>query len=129
VSREGGDSLEKVVGPGLAVGNTPPAGSLVTVTAYPFGSGGPIGCISATGLMPGGFPSLRCAGLVDGTSGAPWRNGSTVVGVIGGLHGGGCDDTVSYSPPFDGAVMNLLDRAETGGAGDRSAQDYQDDCS
>jgi Trypsin len=128
VSRAGGDSLEKVIGRGLALGSTPAPGSVVTVTAYPFGNGGPVGCRSATGLVGGGFPSLRCAGLVDGTSGAPWRSGSTVVGVIGGLHGGGCGDSVSYSSPFDGAVMKLLSRAEAGGPGDSSAQAYQDDC-
>jgi hypothetical protein len=128
VSRGGGDSLEKVVGPGLALGNAPPAGSIVTITAYPFGTGGPVGCSTATAVVPGGYPSLRCAGLVSGTSGAPWRSSSAVVGVIGGLHGGGCDDNIAYSSPFDGAVMKLLARAEAGGPGDSSAQAYQDDC-
>ena len=32
-----------------------------------------------------GFPALDCAELVDGLSGAPWIDGSTVTGVIGGL--------------------------------------------
>jgi hypothetical protein len=69
-------------------------------------------------MSPSGFPSLACAGLSDGFSGAPWVAGSTVTGLIGGLDGGGCDDDVSYSPRFDDAVMRLLGRAEAGGDGD-----------
>ena len=70
-----------------------------------------------TELAPGGFPSLPCAGLVDGTSGAPWIAGSTITGLVGGLDGGGCDENVSYSPPFDDGVVQLLTRAEAGGPG------------
>jgi V8-like Glu-specific endopeptidase len=126
----GPDSLEARAGPGLTIGSTPPNGTVVTVTAYPLGTGGsPIGCSGPTGMAPGGFPSLHCAGFVQGTSGAPWRSGSTVVGVIGGLHGGGCDENVSYSPPFDGAVTQLLARAEAGAPPDTAPEVFEDDCS
>jgi hypothetical protein len=129
VGHDGTGSLEDAVGAGLALGSTPKAGSAVTVTAYPLGTGGsPIGCRGITAMVAGGFPSLQCAGFVDGTSGAPWRSGSAVVGVIGGLHGGGCDNNVSYSPPFDDAVQKLLARAEAGGPGDHAPEVFEDDC-
>jgi hypothetical protein len=75
-----------------------------------------------------GYPMLRCAGLVDGTSGAPWLAGLTVVGITGGLEGGGCQENVSYAPPFDGAVKELMARAEAGGAGDAAPAALEADC-
>jgi V8-like Glu-specific endopeptidase len=129
VGHDGPGSLEDAVGRGLALGSAPKAGSAVTVTAYPLGTGGsPIGCRGATGITPGGYPSLRCAGFVDGTSGAPWVAGSAVVGVIGGLHGGGCGDNMSYSPPFDDATARLLARAEARGPADTPPESFSDDC-
>jgi hypothetical protein len=72
VSRSAGGALEAVVGSSLSLGAAPARGSQVTVVAYPAGIGGvPIGCQTGTGLSDGGFPELPCAGLVDGTSGAP----------------------------------------------------------
>ncbi|MBV8292797.1 MAG: serine protease, partial [Mycobacterium sp.] len=47
---------------------------------------------------------------------------------IGGFHGGGCNDDVSYSPPFDGAVTSLLMRAEAGGPGDTGPTTFNDGC-
>ena len=69
-----------------------------------------------------------CAGLVDGTSGAPWINGSTVTGVIGGLHGGGCAENLSYSSPFDQHIAQLFARAQAGGPGDAAPQSFDDEC-
>ena len=61
--------------------------------------------------------------------GAPWIDGSTVTGVIGGLDGGGCEDeSVSYSPPFDDAIKRLLARAEAGGPADDAPTVFDDDC-
>jgi V8-like Glu-specific endopeptidase len=130
VGHTGADTLEARVGHGLALGSTPRPGSVVTITAYPGGAGGgPIGCSGPTAVTSGGFPSMDCAGFVDGTSGAPWRSGSTLVGVIGGLHGGGCpNENLSYSPPFDDSVQQLLSRAETGGPTDTPPQSFSDDC-
>ena len=39
---------------------------------------------------------------------APWISGSTVTGVIGGLHGGGCAENLSYSSPFDEHIAELF---------------------
>ena len=129
VHRDGAEPLEDVVGRGLALGRAPAPGSVVTVTAYPLGVGGvPIGCSGSTDKAPGGFPLVRCAGFGDGTSGAPWRSESSVVGLIGGLQGGGCDETLSYSPPFDDAVTRLLTRAEAGGPADTVPEIFENDC-
>ncbi len=129
VSRPAGGSIEALVGSALSLGTTPARGSQVTVVAYPAGVGGlPIGCQARTGLSDGGYPQLPCAGLVDGTSGAPWISGSTVTGVIGGLHGGGCAQNLSYSSPFDQHIAELLARAQAGGPGDAPPSSFDDEC-
>lgn len=119
VSRVGDRSVEAQVGSGLMLGTAPKPGSQVDITAYPAGvGGGPIGCRAITGIAESSYPSFRCAGMVDGTSGAPWISGLTVTGVIGGLQGGGCTSDVSYSAPFDERTATLLARAEAGGPSD-----------
>jgi Trypsin-like peptidase domain len=129
VSRPAGGSVEALVGSALSLGTEPARGSAVTVVAYPAGVGGrPIGCEARTGISDGGFPELPCAGLVDGTSGAPWISGSRAVGLIGGLHGGGCAEDLSYSSPFDEHIAQLLVRAEAGGAGDAPPGAFDDQC-
>jgi hypothetical protein len=129
VSRPGGGSLEAQVGSALSLGSAPAKGTRVKVVAYPAGVGGmPVGCQASTGVTDDGYPELLCAGLADGTSGAPWMSGSTVSGVIGGLHGGGCAENLSYSPPFDQHVNELLARAEAGGPGDVAPPAFEDDC-
>jgi hypothetical protein len=129
VARDGGGSVEAEAGGGLTLGPAPKPGTVVNVTGYGLGvGGGPIGCQAATGLAPGGFPSLLCSGLIDGTSGAPWITGPTITGLVGGLDGGGCDENVSYSPPFDDGVVQLLARAEAGGPTDAAPETFDDDC-
>ena len=129
VSHGARGSLEAAAGGGFAVGPTPPAGTAVAVTGYATGDGGgPIGCVGALAARDDGYPSLRCGGLVDGTSGAPWLSGDTVVGVTGGLQGGGCQENVSYAAPFDAAITRLVARAEAGGAGDPVPGNYADGC-
>jgi hypothetical protein len=129
VSRADGGSVEAQVGSALSLGSAPPKGSRVNVVAYPAGVGGmPIGCQVSTGINDGGYPELPCAGLVDGTSGAPWISGSLVTGVIGGLHGGGCAENLSYSSPFDQHITDLLARAEAGGPGDVPPPAFDDQC-
>lgn len=119
VSRADGASIEAEVGSALTLGTAPQPGSAITVVAYPAGVGGkPIGCRVKSQTVRGGYPAVPCAGLVDGTSGAAWITGSTVTGVIGGLDGGGCEENVSYSAPFDEHTAALLVRAEAGGPGD-----------
>ncbi|QNI06485.1 serine protease [Mycobacterium kubicae] len=129
VRGSGDEPVERHAGAGLTLGAAPARGSRVTVTGYPAGVGGqPVGCQGNTGMTESGFPSLPCEGLVSGTSGAPWLSGSTVIGVIGGLEGGGCADDMSYSPPFDEHTAQLLARAEAGGPGDPQPADYDDSC-
>lgn len=129
VSRANGGSVEAQVGSALSLAAAPAPGSQVSVIAYPAGIGGvPISCQAMIGITDSGYPELPCAGLADGTSGAPWISGSTVIGVIGGLHGGGCAENVSYSPPFDGHITGLLGRAEAGGLGDAPPAAFNDEC-
>jgi hypothetical protein len=129
VGRPAGGPIEAVVGSALSLGSMPTRATQVSVIAYPAGVGGlPVGCQATTGLNAGGFPELPCAGLVDGTSGAPWISGSTVIGVIGGPHGGGCAENLSYSSPFDQHVSELLVRAEAGGPADAPPSPYDDQC-
>jgi hypothetical protein len=120
VTRNAGGSVETHAGGGLKLGQAPKPGTVVSVSGYGAGVGGrPIGCRTATAPPAQGFPALDCAELVDGLSGAPWVDGSSVIGVIGGLDGGGCENqSISYSPPFDDAIQDLLTRAEAGGPAD-----------
>ena len=116
-------------GGGFELGAAPRAGTDVTVTGYALGVGGePIGCTHPHRGQHRGFPSLPCAGLVDGTSGSPWVAGPVITGLVGGLEGGGCDEDVSYSPPFDDAIKRLLRRAEAGGPADAAPTAFDDDC-
>jgi hypothetical protein len=129
VSRPEGGSIEAQVGSALSLGAAPAPGSRVSVIAYLAGVGGkPIGCQASTRIAVGGYPELPCAGMADGTSGAPWITGSKVVGVIGGLHGGGCAENLSYSSPFDDHTTGLLTRAEAGGPGDAPPAAFDDEC-
>ena len=128
VSRPSGGTLESVTGHALTLVSAPKPGRM-TVVGYPMGVGGPpIGCDTSARLDSGGYPALRCGGLVDGTSGAPWIKGSTVFGVTGGHDGGGCQDDISYSPKFDAATAALLTRAEAGGPGDTAPTAFGDGC-
>ena len=128
VSRQDGAAVEATTGGGFAIGPSPVIGTDVVVTGYALGVGGvPVSCRARMATAEHGYPSIRCSGLVDGTSGAPWLAGSTVVGITGGLEGGGCEENVSYASPFDETVLQLVARAEAGGPGD-SAPAAFDDC-
>ncbi|MBJ7340299.1 trypsin-like peptidase domain-containing protein [Mycolicibacterium sp.] len=129
VSHQDGGSVEAAAGGGFAIGPSPNIGTDVAVTGYALGVGGsPVGCTARIAELEHGYPSIRCAGLVDGTSGSPWLTGSTVVGITGGLQGGGCEENVSYAAPFDGAITALVTRAEAGGPGDVAPNAFEDDC-
>jgi len=130
VSRGTGGTVEAQAGGGLALGPAPEPGTVVSVTGYGMGAGGgPIGCRTSTATPTQGFPALDCAELINGLSGAPWIEGSTVTGLIGGLDGGGCEDeSVSYSPPFDDAIKRLLARAQAGGPADVAPTVFDDGC-
>ena len=126
VSRPAGGAVETVAGQALTLGTAGPGA--VTVIGYPMGDGGPpLGC-DTVARVDDGYPTLRCNGLVDGTSGGPWLRAATVIGVTGGRNGGGCEDSVSYSSPFDAATAALLARAEAGGPGDDAPQSFDSEC-
>lgn len=102
------------------LGLAPPAGQSVTDAAYNSGIGDqPIRCTVPV-YYTDGFPSFNCHGYVGGSSGSPWlttlpgTNRTAVVGVIGGLHQGGCYEYTSYSSAFRPQVYALLLRATFG---------------
>lgn len=126
--RHNGAGVEDRTGPAARLGTAPPAGAQVTVDGYVAGSGGrPITC-TAPVYYTDGFPSFDCAGYADGVSGGPWYSGGRVVGLIGGLHLGGCTPDTSYSPAFGAAIARLLRRAEAGGPGDLAPVAADDGC-
>lgn len=111
--------IEDVVG-AQTLGTAPGAGERVTVDGYAAGSDDqPLTCTSTVELT-GPYPTFGCGGFADGTSGGPWLSAgagatpSELVGLIGGLHQGGCTDGVSYSSPFTGQTVQLWQRAGTG---------------
>ena len=81
----------------------------------------------------GVFPSFSCDPYADGTSGAPWlertRRGIAVVGVIGGIHLGGCYPWTSYSAPFDSTTLETAAKAAAGSAPARFPLTSSDGCS
>lgn len=116
IAPRNGAQIEDVAG--ARVLGSPTVGGDVTVDGYPMGSGGePITCTDAL-YETHGFPSFDCAGYVDGTSGGPWIQRGSVVGVIGGYEQGGCTGSTTYSAPFGTAVHDLFERAQAGGPGD-----------
>jgi hypothetical protein len=88
----------------------------VRITGYPLGvAGKPITCATHVYLHRG-YPASHCHGFADGTSGGPWVNGhgrrGTIVGLISGLHQGGCTPKRVYSSPLGGPARAVLRRAE-----------------
>jgi hypothetical protein len=113
----GSTNVESAAG-AYVLGSVPASGSSVTVDGYVAGSNGePITCTNST-YRTAGYPSFDCGGYADGVSGGPWLAGRTVVGVVGGLHQGGCTPSTSYSSPFGARAAALLARAERAGKGD-----------
>jgi hypothetical protein len=122
-----GRGIEDVVGAN-SLGPAPVAGQSVTVDGYVAGvDDEPIRCTS-TVYYTDGYPSFDCDGFADGTSGGPWLAGGSVVGVIGGLHQGGCTPTTSYSPAFGADTFADWQRAAVGGASDLVLPALVDGC-
>lgn len=126
-------AVQDVTG-GNALEPAPPAGSRVTDIAYNAGIGDrPIACTVPV-YYTDGYPSFNCHGYVGGSSGSPWlsrvpgRHQMAVRGVIGGLHQGGCYEFTSYSAPFGGGVLRLLDRAASGRPADTVPAPPGDGC-
>ncbi|HEX3812603.1 MAG TPA: trypsin-like peptidase domain-containing protein [Mycobacteriales bacterium] len=90
---------------GSVLGVAPRNGSTVTDVAYPDGiNDEPITCTNRI-VETSGYPTFNCNGYPGGTSGSPFLvthrgQPNVVVGLIGGLHQGGCYDWNSFSSPF-----------------------------
>jgi len=112
------EQIQEVTGANQ-LGTAPTSGKLVTVPAYAVGQDDePITC-SARVYFRGPYPAFNCNPYVDGTSGAPWlqHRGKDwiVVGIIGGLHQGGCYAWTSYSAPFGLSTSRTYADAASGG--------------
>jgi hypothetical protein len=129
--------VEDVVGANL-LGLAPPTGTQIGVPAYPAGiDDEPVDCLSSV-YRTAGYPAFDCAGYPGGTSGAPFLQSlhssdgrqydHRVVGVIGGLHRGGCSADTSYSAPFRPDVYRVWLRATLGSAPDVLPQPGSSDC-
>lgn len=100
------------------LGFAPRPGTVVTDPAYPAGvDDAPIICTAPVSYT-GRFPTFNCFGYFGGTSGSPFLvqhpgRRATVVGVIGGLHQGGCYDWNSFSSAFGADTFRTYLRAVT----------------
>ena len=125
-------NVEEVAGANL-LGFAPRSGATVTGPAYPAGvNDTPITC-TTTIIYTSGYPTFNCHGYVGGTSGSPFllaRHGrpTFVVGVIGGLHQGGCYDWNSFSSAFSIDTYRTYLRALLGRAADIAPMPGGDGC-
>ena len=125
-------NVEDVTG-GEQLGFTPRVGTTVSVPAYPAGvDDAPIDCTARTSRTTG-YPTFDCFGYFGGTSGSPFlvsRPGrpSVVVGVIGGLHQGGCYDWNSFSSVFATDTFLTYARAALDTRGDLAPRAGSDGC-
>lgn len=111
------EQIQQVTGANQ-LGTAPVSGSQVTVPAYSLGrNDDPIACTTRV-YYDAGYPAFNCSPYAAGTSGAPWLqhrgHGWSVVGVIGGLHQGGCHPWTSYSAAFGPATLRTASRAARG---------------
>ncbi len=123
--------LQAVTG-GNRLGTAARAGQRITVAGYPLGFGGsPIHCRTRA-FISGRFRGFHCDGFADGTSGSSWLAGSgkvrTIVGILGGLHQGGCTPRTSYSSALGRAAHRALHRAGHGEQGDDFPNPPNDGC-
>jgi V8-like Glu-specific endopeptidase len=120
-------NLQQLTGANTLV-KTPLNVGQVSVPAYTAAVGGtPITCLTNT-YRVGAYLAFDCGGYADGVSGAPWIRGSSIVGVIGGLHQGGCSPDTSYSAPFTAATMATYQRAVSKAPGDVLPGPVSDGC-
>ena len=123
--------IEQVTG-AYQLGFTAARGDRVNVTGYPGGAqDDPVTCATKV-YVTRGFPSFDCRGFVGGTSGSPWLrvtpHGRQVVGVIGGLHQGGCQEYTSYSSQLAAAARAAYQRAAAGTPPNVAPQPDGDGC-
>jgi V8-like Glu-specific endopeptidase len=111
----------------------PTTGESVTVPAYPDGQAKvPITC-TAKVYYEGIYPAFNCNPYIGGTSGSPWLaptpEGVMVVGLIAGLHQGGCYTYTSYSPPLGSDARAVYNRAVAGAKPEIGPDPGSDNCS
>ncbi len=128
---------------GLRLATTAPARQPVTVLGYGAGSedealvcGGLAHVVEGgvAGAADSAYLEFDCGGFVGGTSGSPLivtaaKSGvATLIGVIGGLHQGGCTDAISYSPLLTADAAALLRRAGSSSVSDVLPSPPLSDC-
>jgi V8-like Glu-specific endopeptidase len=113
------ETLEEAAG-AATLASSPAAGTRVQVPAYALGRDDAPRTCTATLRYQGAYPRFDCSPYPDGTSGAPFlvrgAGRELVVGVIGGLHQGGCTPEVSYSAPFAASTLRFFVQVEAGQA-------------
>ena len=107
-------------------------GRRIAIPAYPGGTNNdPVTCTVPV-YYDGFYPAFDCNPYVGGTSGAPFllqtARGMTVVGVIGGLHQGGCTPATSYSPPLGRPALRAYLRAADRAPADTAPAAGSDGC-
>ena len=121
---------------GSLLGLAPRAGTTVTSVAYPYGiDDEPITCVNRI-VTTAGYPTFNCHGYPGGTSGSPLLLGgpthrglpTVVVGLIGGLHQGGCYEWNSFSSPFGRDTLTTYLRAASGRPADTVPTAGSDGC-
>lgn len=125
-------NIQSVTGANV-LGTKPSRGETVTIPAYPEGeANAPITCTTKV-YFEGIFPAFNCNPYVGGTSGSPWlaatAEGVKVVGLIAGLHQGGCYSYTSYSPPLGSDARAVFDRAAAGAKPELGPEAGSDNCS
>lgn len=124
--------IQSVTG-GTPVAPTPPDDTPIDLVGYNAGVGGTATSCHTELYWRGGFPEFTCAGFLGGSSGSPWlaataTGGTAVVGVIGGLHQGGCLSLFSRASDFRQDVRTLVARAAAGSHPDTLPQPGPDGC-
>ena len=126
-------TLQRVTG-GNVLAVAPPSGARVTDIAYNGGVGGQAIRCTVPVYYTDGYPGFNCHGYVGGSSGSPWllsvgsRSLPVVVGLIGGLHQGGCYEYTSYSSAFRPDIYRVLLRAVLGRSPDTVPEAGSDGC-
>lgn len=110
--------IQSVTG-GTPVAPAPRDETSITLIGYNAGIGGTASWCQTELYWYRGFPEFSCAGFVGGSSGSPWlaataTGGTSVVGVIGGPHQGGCLSLFSEASDFRQDVRALVARASAG---------------
>ena len=123
--------LQQVTGANR-LGVAPRAGQRVAIPAYPHGTANdPITCVAKV-YFDGPYPAFNCNPYVDGTSGSPWLLATpvqpTIVGLVAGLHQGGCETYTSYSPPLGARAHAVYERAAHGTKPDVASVAGSDGC-